>query len=95
MSAIRKLQRNVIKSKCYKNNGNNKAFKHEWEKFHYGQIEEKDDEGNVINVKTNKVEKKKQRHHDDGKAYTKYLKAWKSMIENMKTNKSNAREKVC
>lgn len=95
MSAIRKLQRDVIRSRCYKQNSNKKAFKHEWEKFHYGQIEEKDNDGNVIGVKINKVEKQKRRHNDDGRTYMKYLKAWKSMIDNMKTNKSNAREKVC
>lgn len=97
MSTLRSLQRGAIKNKCYKKNGNTKAFNNEWERIHYGHIEEKDEEGNVIatKLKKAKIEKKKQRHMDDGRAYTKYLKAWKSMIDNMKANKSNAREKVC
>lgn len=94
MSTLRKLQREVIKNQCYKRNGNKKSFKNEWDKFHYGE-EIVDDDGKVIVAKKTKVEKKKQRHFDNGKSYVKYLKAWKSMIDNMKTNKSNAREKVC
>ena len=47
-------------------------------------------------ISPQKDEKKKQRHFDNGKSYMNYLKSWKSMVENMKTNKSSAsREKVC
>lgn len=95
MSSLRRLKREVVKNKCYKENHNTRAFHHEWEKVHYGVTEEVDNDGNVVSAKSNKVEKKKQRHFDDGKNYVKYLKAWKSMIDNMRTNKSNAREKVC
>lgn len=34
MSAMRKLERQVIRSKCYKRDHNIKAFKSEWEKYH-------------------------------------------------------------
>lgn len=95
MGTLRKLQREVIRNKCYKQNHNTKAFKHEWEKFHYGE-DVVDDDGNVVVSKKEKIEKKKQRHFDNGKNYTNYLKTWKSMVENMKANKSSAvREKVC
>lgn len=94
MSTLRKLQREVLRNQCYKKNGNMKSFNDEWSKLHYGKTEEVDEEGNVVAVKSKKVEKKVKKHYDDGRAYTKYLKAWKSMVDNMKT-KSNAREKVC
>lgn len=94
MSTFRKLEREVVKNQCYKRNHNKKSFKHEWENFHYGQ-NVLDDEGNVLVAKKTKVEKKKQRHFDNGKNYMNYLKSWKSMIDNMKAKKSNAREKVC
>lgn len=95
MSGLRSLQREVIRNKCYKENGNTKAFKSKWEKHHYGVVEEVDDDGKVVSTKTNKVEKRKKHHFDNGKSYVKYLKAWKSMFDNMKNNKTNAREKVC
>lgn len=95
MGTLRKLEREVIRNKCYKRNHNVKSFNHEWEKFHYGE-DVLDDDGNVIVAKKEKEEKKKQRHFDNGKHYMSYLKSWKSMVENMKTNKSSAvREKVC
>lgn len=94
MSTLRKLQRSVIRNKCYKENGSTKGFEEKWERLHYGEDVVGDD-GNVVVAKKSKVEKKKQRHFDDGRAYMKYLKSWKSMIDNMKTNKSNAKTKVC
>ena len=94
MSTLRKLEREVIRNKCYKRNHNKKSFKNEWEKFHYSE-DVVDDDGKVVVAKKEKVKKKKQRHFDNGKHYTNYLKAWKSMVENMRENKTNAREKVC
>lgn len=92
MSTLRKLEREVIKNKCYKRNHNTKSFKHEWEKFHYG-VEENNEEVKAVKKST----KRKQKHFDDGKAYIKHLKAVKSFIDGMKnkTPKTNAREKVC
>lgn len=94
MSTLRKLQREVIKNQCYKRNHNKKSFNHEWKKFKYGE-DVLDDDGNVVVAKKEKAKKKKQRHFDDGRNCTNYLKAWKSMVENMRENKTNAREKVC
>ncbi len=93
MSTLRSLQRKAIMNKC-KRNGNTKAFKNEWEKIHYGKEVDKD--GNVT-LKTRKVEKKKQRHLDDGKAYARHLKAMKSFVNSMRnqTKTTNAKEKVC
>lgn len=94
MSSLRRLQREVVRNKCYNANGNTKAFKDEWEKIHYNS------DDNVSSVKSKKVEKPKQRHYDNGKAYLKYFKAMKSFISNMqnknqnKTN-MNAKAKVC
>lgn len=96
MSSLRRMKRNIVKNKCYKENHNIKAFHSEWEKFHYGVTGKVfDKEGNPVPEKPNKITKKKQKHFDNGKNYMNYLKAWKSMVENMKANKSNAREKVC
>jgi hypothetical protein len=33
MSSLRKLERNVIKSECYKKDGNTKKFKNEWDTY--------------------------------------------------------------
>lgn len=96
---LRRLQREVIKNQCYQRDGRKKAFKDEWEKVHYG-IEEAN-ENEAASVKSKKVEKTKQRHFDDGKAYVKHLKAVKSFVESMRNktsqNKSNtnAKTKVC
>ena len=96
-NALRKLQRGVIINQCYQRDGHKRAFNDEWEKVHYGK--ETDDEGKVVAAKKVKVEKKKQRHFDDGKSYVKYLNAVKSYIDGVKNkqNKSNtnAKAKVC
>ena len=95
MGTLRRLQREVIKSQCYKENGNKKAFKDRWEKLHYGVEEVENEESTVAKAKKVKnTEKTKKHHFDDGRAYVKHLKAWKSVIDNMK-NKTNAKEKVC
>lgn len=96
-STLRKLQRGAIRNKCYQRDGHTRAFKDEWEKVHYGK--EVDDEGKVMSVKSKKVEKKKQRHFDDGKSYVNYLKAMKTFIESVRNKQSkantNAKAKVC
>ena len=96
-SALRKLQRGVIMNQCYQRDGHKKGFEDEWEKIHYG--EKKDDDGNVVAAKKAKVEKKKQRHFDDGKSYVKYLKAMKTYIDGVRNKQSkantNAKAKVC
>ena len=96
---LRKLQRNVIKNQCYQKDHHVKGFEDEWERVHYGKTEEVDDDGKVVSVKSNKVEKPKQRHFDNGKSYLRYLKAMKSYIDGVKNNQSkanmNAKAKVC
>ena len=96
-SAFRKLQRGVIRNQCYQRDGHTRAFEDEWEKVHYGK--EVDDEGKVVAVKKVKVEKKKQRHFDDGRSYVKYLKAMKTYIDSVRSKQSkantNAKAKVC
>lgn len=94
MSALRTLQRNAIKAQCYKKYGHRHAFKDTWEAIHYGK--EVDDDGNVT-TKSKKVEKARQNHFDDGRTYSKYLKAAKAFVNNVKNNKNttNAKEKVC
>lgn len=94
MSALRTLKRNIVKAQCYKKYGHRHAFKDEWESIHYGK--EVDDDGNVT-TKSKKVEKPKQRHFDDGRTYSKYLKAAKTFVDSVKNKKTttNAKEKVC
>ena len=95
MSALRRLQREAIRTQCYKKNGNTQAFKDEWEKVHCGKT---DDE--VSSIKIRKSEKPKKRHFDDGKAYAKHLKAVKAFIGNMQNKaqsntNTGAKTKVC
>jgi hypothetical protein len=96
-STLRKLQRDVIRNKCYQRDGHTGEFKDEWEKIHYGK--EVDNEGKVVSVKSKKVEKPKQKHFDDGKSYVKYLKAVKTYIDSVRNKQTkanmNAKAKVC
>lgn len=96
-SAIRKLQREVIRNRCYHENGNRQSFKDEWDKFHYGVTEEVDDDGKVVSVKSKKVEKRKKNHYDDGRGFVRHLKAMKAFADSMKNKvqNTNAKEKVC
>ncbi len=74
MSAMRSLQREVIKNQCYKKNGNTKAFKSEWNKFHGARMEQLTEDGAVVVRRKNG--QKKKRHHDNGKAL---IKTWQLM----------------
>lgn len=96
-NAIRKLQREVIRNRCYHENGNKQSFKDEWDKIHYGKTEEVDDDGKVISVKSKRVEKKKSGHTDNGKVFVRRLKAMKAFADSMrnKVQNTNAKEKVC
>lgn len=96
-NALRKLQRGVIMNQCYQRDGHKRAFNEEWEKVNY--CKETNDEGEVIAAKKVKVEKKKQRHFDDGKSYVKYLKAMKTYFDGIRNKQSkantNTKAKVC
>lgn len=98
MSGLRSLQRGAIRNQCYKRDHHKRAFKDEWNKIHYGVVEETDND-KVVATKKKKVEKKKQRHFDDGKSYVKYLKAMKTYIDGARSKQSkantSAKAKVC
>lgn len=74
MSTMRSLQREVIRNQCYKKNGNTKAFKSEWDKFHGARMEQATDNGTVVTRR--KTGQKKKRYHDNGKAL---IKTWQMM----------------
>lgn len=97
MSAMRKLERQVIRSKCYKRDHNTKAFKSEWEKYHNPRVEVIKADG-TIESKISKVRKsgmkKKQRHSDNGKLLVKQLKAFKGFINNLKKEAAEKRSKL-
>lgn len=86
-NAIRKLQRNVIKTKCYEENHNTKGFKKEWDKYHVERIEQSTANGTVVTRKRTGA-KKKQRHEDNGRIFMKKLKAMKNYIDNVKKEKA-------
>lgn len=46
MSSLRKLERNVVRSKCYKQNGNTSNFKEEWNTYRTAKF------GEVLPVNT-------------------------------------------
>lgn len=90
-NAIRGLQRNVIKTKCYEQNHNLKGFKDAWQKFHYARVEEETKNG-IIARRKRIGDKKKQRHEDDGRIIVGRLKAMKRWIETARENAN--KEKV-
>ena len=92
MGTLRKLEREVIRNKCYLRDGNTKSFKEEWDKHHYKRNEEVDANGNVKSVRKKKSSKKKQHHHDNGKLLIKQWKAMKSFVENMKDKSKKEKE---
>lgn len=96
-SAIRKLQREVIRNRCYHENGNKQSFKDEWDKFHYGKTEEVDDDGKVVAVKSKRAKKQNKSHADNGRVFVRQLKAMKAFADSMKNKvqNTNAKEKVC
>ena len=91
MSTLRKLEREVIRNQCRKENGNTKNFKKAWDDYHYKRTEEVDENGNVTSTRKRRTSKKKQKHNDNGKVFIKQLKAWKSFINNMK-DKANSKK---
>ena len=100
MGALRKLQRESIRHRCYQRDHHKRAFKDEWDKVHYGVTEEVDKDGKVIATKSKKKEKRKQGHFDNGKVYIRHIQAVKAFVESMRNkdqNKSNmnAKAKVC
>lgn len=79
MSSLRKLEREVIRNKCYKRDGNTKAFKSEWEKHHYKE-----------DVK--RVEKKKKRGYMTGKQLLMQMKLMKKLFGAVKKASGNGNE---
>lgn len=91
-NAIRKLQRNVIRTRCYEQNHNTKGFKKEWDKFHSTRFEENKKNGTVVTRRRNT--KRKQRHQDDGRIIMKTLKAMKNFIETTKAAEEKLKKKA-
>lgn len=89
-SATRKLQRSVIKTRCYEQNHNLKGFKESWQKFHSTRVEEKTKNG-IIARRKRIGGRKKQRHQDDGRIIVGRLKAMKRFIENARENAKKER----
>lgn len=58
MSSLRKLQREVIKNKCYQRDHNIKSFGYEWRKYHNHRTEGVKNDG-TIESKTKRKKKKR------------------------------------
>lgn len=69
-SIVRSMQRDIIRQRCYKRDGNTKAFHSEWEKFHNPRVETTDTNGNVTS-KIKRTQKRKRIHTDNGKVFIK------------------------
>lgn len=86
MSTMRSLQREVIKNKCYKRDGNTKAFKSEWEKFHGARMEQATKDGAIVTRRKNN--QKKRKHYDNGKTLVKTWQLMKNLFaDRMAKNK--------
>lgn len=89
-SAIRKLEREVIRNQCYAKDGNNKGFENAWNEYHYK--ESVDENGNTKPVEK-KAARKKQHHYDDGRVLVKQWKAMKSYIAEMREKAKEKKDK--
>ena len=76
-NALRKLERNVIRTKCYQTNGNVKNFKSMWDEYHYPRVEVKKDDGNTESIRAKKgIARKKQKRVN--------MKSWLNQVKAMK-----------
>lgn len=71
MSALRSLEREVIRNQCYRANHNTKAFQYEWNKHHYKDGKTKNTAG-----------KKGGNRHISGKALLNKLKSLGKVLVN-------------
>ena len=83
MSSLRKLERNIIKSKCYAQNGNTSKFSEEWNTYRTVKFGEK--------VPVSTMPKKK-RHLDKAKDLINALRYQKMMIQNYMAQKKAENE---
>lgn len=92
-SMIRSMQREMIRQKCYKRDGNTKAFHSEWEKFHNPRVETTDADGKVTS-KIKRTQKRKRTHTDDGRVFIKQLRAFKQFVNGLANAKKTDAEAV-
>ena len=94
MGTLRSLERQVIRNKCYRENGNTKMFHDEWEKYHYPRQEIVQKNGETITIAKKKglAGKKKQEHFDDGKKAFRFYKAMKEYIAKQREEKAEGKE---
>lgn len=83
MSSLRKLERDIIKSKCYVQNGNTSKFKEEWNTYRTAKFGE--------NAPKNSMPKKK-RFLDKKNDFINALKYQKMMIQNYIAQKKADKE---
>ena len=72
MSSLRKLERDIIRSKCYKQNGNTNNFKKEWDTYRTSKF------GEVLPVNTMP---KKKRFLDNKDNFISALRYQKAKVE--------------
>lgn len=90
-SMVRSMQREMVRQKCYKRDGNTKAFRAEWQKFHYPRVEATDKNGNVTSKVKRVNQKRKRSHTDNGKVFIRQLRAFKQFVNGLKNaDKSDA-----
>lgn len=86
---LRKLEREVVRNKCYERDGNKKAFKYEWDKFHSKRKESVNSDESVVSVRKKK-NTKNSKHSSN--VLAKQLKAMKSLASNVKEKIQNKKE---
>jgi hypothetical protein len=84
MSSLRNLERNIIREKCYKQNGNTSKFAEEWKTFRTAKFGEN-------NIPVNTMPKKK-RFLDKKDSFINALKYQKMMIQNYIAQKKAEKE---
>jgi hypothetical protein len=74
MSSLRKMEREIVRSKCYAKNGNTGKFNEEWKNYRAAKFGEQKAPVNTM--------PKKKRHMDKAKDFINALRYQKMMIQN-------------
>ena len=84
----RSIQRNIIRQRCYKRDGNTKAFHDEWEKFKYPRQEITNPDGTVTTKIARKGAKRKNIGMNRSVPFSKRISAFSRFIKSVAAAKA-------
>lgn len=86
MSSIhRSVERNIVRNKLLKEQGNTHGFRQAWYDYHYGRNVKVNGDGSTTVIRHKKRQKKV--HYDNGNILLRQLRLFKQMVKNAKQKK--------